>query len=34
MSGELHTDPAAPTLIAFTSGTTRDPRVSSTVTRR
>ncbi|MCB0934406.1 MAG: AMP-binding protein [Mycobacterium sp.] len=26
MSGELHTDPAAPTLIAFTSGTTRDPK--------
>ncbi|MGY4711643.1 AMP-binding protein [Mycolicibacterium sp. CBM1] len=26
MVGELHTDPAAPALIAFTSGTTRDPK--------
>lgn len=26
MPGELHTDPASPTLIAFTSGTTRDPK--------
>ncbi len=26
MTGELHTDPAAPALIAFTSGTTRDPK--------
>ena len=26
MVGELHTDPAGPTLIAFTSGTTRDPK--------
>jgi len=26
MVGELHTDPAGPALIAFTSGTTRDPK--------
>ena len=26
MAGEIHTDPAAPALIAFTSGTTRDPK--------
>ncbi len=26
MTGELHTDPGAPALIAFTSGTTRDPK--------
>ena len=26
MAGELHTDPASPALIAFTSGTTRDPK--------
>ncbi|WP_328358838.1 AMP-binding protein [Mycobacterium sp. NBC_00419] len=26
MVGELHTDPASPALIAFTSGTTRDPK--------
>ena len=26
MTGELHTDPGSPTLIAFTSGTTRDPK--------
>lgn len=26
MGGEVHTDPASPTLIAFTSGTTRDPK--------
>jgi acyl-CoA synthetase len=26
MIGEIHTDPAGPALIAFTSGTTRDPK--------
>jgi acyl-CoA synthetase len=26
MTGTLHTDPASPALIAFTSGTTRDPK--------
>jgi acyl-CoA synthetase len=26
MTGEIHTDPAGPALIAFTSGTTRDPK--------
>ena len=26
MSGTVATDPAAPALIAFTSGTTRDPK--------
>jgi acyl-CoA synthetase len=26
MMGEIHTDPAGPALIAFTSGTTRDPK--------
>ena len=34
MTGTMAADPAGPALIAFTSGTTSNPKVSSTATRR